>query len=397
MAGGVSEFSDELCRLMDERGVGVRELARQVPCNPGYASNLRNGRKRPSPSMAVRLDEVLDAGGTLVALAAGLFSAHAQDGAEALDEATRLRVHALAGVQLDELVSHLSDQWHGLVKTDNLLGPRHALGAVRVHLGVIDALLQAARPPARQRVLRLGARYAESAAWLNEDAGDLRAARHWTGRAMEGALEAGDRPMVAWTLFRRSQQATRSRDAAQVAGLAAAARREAEGELARPAMAAILQQEAHAHALDGAEAACHRSLDEAYDLAAAPDDPGDASSGHGSFCTHAYLDMQRGACWLTLGRPARAIAPLEAAIGALPPAYRRDRGVALSHQAAALTATGEPTEAAAAAVNALAIAQESGSGRILHMVVQIAHGLEPYSHMEKVAGLRASLAETPAL
>jgi transcriptional regulator with XRE-family HTH domain len=397
MAREVSEFSGELSRLMDERGVGVRELARQVPCNPGYVSNLRNGRKRPSPSLAERLDDVLDAGGTLVALAAGMFSAQARDGAEALDEATRLRVHALSGVQLDELVSHLSDQWHGLVKTDNLLGPRHALGAVRVHLGVIDALLQAARPAARQRVLRIGARYAESAAWLNEDAGDLRAAQYWTGRAMEWALEAGDRPMVAWTLFRRSQQVMRSRDAAQVAGLAAAARREADAELAPPGMAAILQQEAHAHALDGVEAACHRSLDDACDLAAAPDDPGDASGGHGSFCTHAYLDMQRGACWLTLGHPARAIAPLEAAIGALPPAYRRDRGVAFSHQAAALAAVCEPAEAGAAAFNALAIARESGSGRILHMVVQIANALEPYSHLEQVAGLRESLAETPAL
>jgi transcriptional regulator with XRE-family HTH domain len=393
----VSEFSDEFRRLMDERGLGVREVARQVPCNPGYASNLRNGRKRPSLSLAKRLDEVLDAGGTLVALAAGLFSAQAQDESEGLDGATRLRVHALSGVQLDELASHLSDQWHGLVKTDNLLGPRHALGGVRVHLGVIDALLKSARPPARQRVLRLGARYAESAAWLNEDAGDLRSARHWTGRAMEWALEAGDRPMVAWTLFRRSQQAARGQDAAQVAGLAAAARREADGGLAQPAMAAILQQEAHAHALDGAEAACHRTLDEAYDLAAAPDDPGDASSGHGSFCTHAYLDMQRGACWLALGCPARAIAPLEAAIGALPPAYRRDRGVALSHQAAALAAAGEPAEAAGAAVNALAIARESGSGRILHMVVQVAGVLELYSHLEQVAGLRARLTEAPAL
>jgi len=65
----VSEFSDELRRLMAERGVGVRELARQVPCNPGYVSNLRNGRKKASRQVAARLDLVLDAGGKLVALA----------------------------------------------------------------------------------------------------------------------------------------------------------------------------------------------------------------------------------------------------------------------------------------------------------------------------------------
>lgn len=41
---GMSEFSDQLRWLMAERGVGVRELARRVPCDPGYLSNLRNGK-----------------------------------------------------------------------------------------------------------------------------------------------------------------------------------------------------------------------------------------------------------------------------------------------------------------------------------------------------------------
>jgi hypothetical protein len=162
-------------------------------------------------------------------------------------------------------------------------------------------------------------------------------------------------------------------------------------------MAAILQQEARAHALDGAETDCLRTLDDARELAAAPDDPGDASSGHGTFCTPAYLEMQRGACWLTLGRPARAIAPLEAAIGSLPAVYRRDQGVALSCLATAFATLGEPAESAAAAVNGLAIARESGSGRILRMVVPLASALEPYSHLEQVADLRASLAESPAV
>jgi hypothetical protein len=40
----MSEFGNELARLMTARGVGVWELARQVPCNPGHISNLKNGR-----------------------------------------------------------------------------------------------------------------------------------------------------------------------------------------------------------------------------------------------------------------------------------------------------------------------------------------------------------------
>jgi hypothetical protein len=39
----MNEFSEYLSRVMSERSVGVRELARKVPCNPGYLSNLRKG------------------------------------------------------------------------------------------------------------------------------------------------------------------------------------------------------------------------------------------------------------------------------------------------------------------------------------------------------------------
>ena len=46
----MSDFAAELARLMAARGLGVRELARKVPCNPGHISNLRNGKARPSRS-----------------------------------------------------------------------------------------------------------------------------------------------------------------------------------------------------------------------------------------------------------------------------------------------------------------------------------------------------------
>ncbi len=63
----MDDFGGELARLMAERGLGVRELARRVPCNPGYISNLRSGRKRPGPEMADLPDKVLEAGGQLAA------------------------------------------------------------------------------------------------------------------------------------------------------------------------------------------------------------------------------------------------------------------------------------------------------------------------------------------
>jgi tetratricopeptide (TPR) repeat protein len=155
-------------------------------------------------------------------------------------------------------------------------------------------------------------------------------------------------------------------------------------------LAAIFQQEAHAYALDGAEASCLAALDQARERAASPDDPGD---GHGSFCTAAYLDMQRGRCWLRLGRPAEAREALDSAVRALPAVYRRDRGVALSALAAALAALREPGEAASVAVQALEVARDAGSERIVSMVIPVLTALAPYQHMEAVGRLREVLAD----
>jgi transcriptional regulator with XRE-family HTH domain len=43
----MSDFAAELARLMAARGLGVRELARMVPCNPSHISKLRSGKARP--------------------------------------------------------------------------------------------------------------------------------------------------------------------------------------------------------------------------------------------------------------------------------------------------------------------------------------------------------------
>lgn len=380
-----TRFGAELRRLMAERGISTRQLAGLVPCNHGYVSKLAGGTKHPSPATAARMDELLEAGGVLIE------ASHNQDSPGGAVG----RVESLNPAQVEELLTHLQDQWHALVKTDNLLGPRYALSAVTSHLEVIETTLRVARRDMRARALSLGARYAESAAWLNEDAGDLAGGRHWAGRCIEWAVEADDLLMVAWSLYRRSCQAAVDGDAAQAIGLAHAARRN-PGNLPGPMLAAIFQQEAHGHALDGAADDCARALDQARDHAASGD-PGDASSGHGSFCTPAYLDMQAGRYWLTLGQPTKALLPLQAAVDTLPTVYRRDRGVALSGLAAAFGASGEAEQAARAALAALEIARSTGSSRILTMTRAAAATLPRRDPTAAVAELREALTATPAV
>jgi transcriptional regulator with XRE-family HTH domain len=62
-------FGERVLVLAEAGGLSLRELARRVPCDASHLSKVVHGRKRPSLRVAARLDDVLDAGGELVALA----------------------------------------------------------------------------------------------------------------------------------------------------------------------------------------------------------------------------------------------------------------------------------------------------------------------------------------
>jgi hypothetical protein len=62
-------FAERVVALMEARGLSAAGTARRVSCSPGYLSNVIHGRKRPSARVAARLDDLLQAGGELAALA----------------------------------------------------------------------------------------------------------------------------------------------------------------------------------------------------------------------------------------------------------------------------------------------------------------------------------------
>ena len=67
---GMSDFGAELTRWMLARGLGVRELHRRSGYSAGYITQLRQGRRNPSPEAAGDLDDALGAGGALTSCAA---------------------------------------------------------------------------------------------------------------------------------------------------------------------------------------------------------------------------------------------------------------------------------------------------------------------------------------
>jgi hypothetical protein len=287
-----------------------------------------------------------------------------------------------SAAHLDELLAHLGNQWHALVKTDNLLGPRYAIGGVLQQLTVVEALLKATRTGLRRQVLRVGAQYAESAAWLSEEAAASAPARAWTERAMNWAYEADDPVMIAWTMYRRSQQAVACGDAAEAIRLARGARQD-ERRLTSATRAAIQVQEAAGYALGGDEKAAQALFDEAHEWAAS-DDAGDARDGHGSFCTPAYIELKRAEGWVTLGQPTRALAGFTEWLPRLPAVYLRDRAVALAWQANAHLADDGLEEAATAAHDALPIARSCGSERILRQIERVGASLRAHRRFSAV-------------
>src|SRR5215831_15265904 len=151
-------FAVRLAALMARRGMGVRALARQVPCNHALISRYLNGHQAVSPGMAARLDGLLGAGGELVALACP-----AQAGAGAGEEVAavdlaRLVTASDVGAATVERVEHAVDD---LAVAYPGTTPSVLLARTRAHLGYVTALLE------RRCTLAEHARLLVAAGWLS--------------------------------------------------------------------------------------------------------------------------------------------------------------------------------------------------------------------------------------
>jgi transcriptional regulator with XRE-family HTH domain len=65
----MTDFGDELRRLLEERGISLSAAARQAGCSKGYLSNVTHGRKPLTPRVAAGLDRALGTGGKFAAYA----------------------------------------------------------------------------------------------------------------------------------------------------------------------------------------------------------------------------------------------------------------------------------------------------------------------------------------
>ncbi len=210
----MSDFGTELARLMTARSLGVRELARMMPCNPGHISNLRNGKARPSPDLAENLDEWLEAGGTLAALAPPPAARPSQpaaiwDDSAAGDEIAALDLARRAGAsdvgkatveRLELAVDELAIAYPGTPSAD-------LLERVRGYLGYVSRLLDARSTLAEHRRLLVAGGWLSllAATALIDLHRDHAAAAHLR-TAAQMARETGHAEITAWCLETQAWQ-----------------------------------------------------------------------------------------------------------------------------------------------------------------------------------------------
>jgi transcriptional regulator with XRE-family HTH domain len=228
----MTEFGTELARLMTARSLGVRELARMVPCNPGHISNLRSGKARPSPELAATLDERLEADGTLAALApAPAPRRHAAvnwddngaaDEIAALDFARRAQMtEAGAGTveRLELAMDQLATAYPGTP-------PGELLGRVRAYLGYVGTLLDGQTTLAEhRRLLVVGGWLSLLAATTLIDLHRDHAAAAHLRTAAQLARETGHAEIAAWCLETQAWQVLTQGDYRRAVGISQAAQR----------------------------------------------------------------------------------------------------------------------------------------------------------------------------
>jgi transcriptional regulator with XRE-family HTH domain len=229
----MSDFGTELARLMAARGVGVRELARMVPCNPGHISNLRSGKARPSAELAEVLDERLEAGGSLCALVPADVRCRPQlaaiwDDSAAADEIAALELSRL--VEATEVGTGTVERLELAVDELAIAYPStpsaELYGRVRGYLGYFSRLLNARMTLAEhRRLLVVGGWMSLLAATTLIDLHRDHAAAAHLRTAAQLAREAGHAEIAAWCLETQAWQVLTAGDYQRAADISRAAQR----------------------------------------------------------------------------------------------------------------------------------------------------------------------------
>ncbi|REE97127.1 helix-turn-helix domain-containing protein [Thermomonospora umbrina] len=197
-------FGEKLRALMADHGIGLRELARSVPCDAGHLSKVSHDRKTPSVQLAARLDEILQANGELVAhREPSPGGAPDDDEWEALELARRVAASDVG----DETITALEMTVDDLASAYPRTPPAELLVRTRRHLGYVSRLMEARMTLAeRRRLVVVGGWLSLLTATSEIDLGRHSVAAARLRTAAQLAAHAGHTELLAWTLETRAWQ-----------------------------------------------------------------------------------------------------------------------------------------------------------------------------------------------
>lgn len=256
-----------------------------------------------------------------------------------------------------ELPAHWNDLLDLLGRHDEMFGPNDVLAAVWHQLGMIAEHRRIARGALRSQLLRVESRWAEFAAWLSGDAGQLRSRDVWTDRALRLAREAHYPDMVAFVSRRQSEWAAQERDGRGAVAFAETGLRVRGASAQTRSLCA--RQAALGYALGGNASPSERHIANAYTLVEDADSPAPPWAG-GFRCTANSIRHAEARCWIST-RPRKAIALYEGVLREWQRDLTRDRGVHQARLGLACAAAGEHDRAEAEGRKALAIARATKS------------------------------------
>ncbi|WP_445270373.1 helix-turn-helix domain-containing protein [Streptomyces sp. DSM 41634] len=288
-----------------------------------------------------------------------------------------------AAAYSDTPVEHLQRARRLLIDNDNLLGPRHAITAALEYIETIKDLRRDSKGVDRHALMELQTQYAEFTSWLYQDLGDFDNAQFWLDRAFQWSHTVGDGDLTSYVMARKAQLAGETRDLVDVVDLAEAAQR-----MARPRsrLAAVARTyESYGHALRGESTDSERAIDDvrnSLDRVSADPTP------WGVWLNEQYIEVHRAQGLEVLGKHAEAAEIFTSAIKSLPDSYHRDRGVYLARAAVAHSGAGSPEQAAAVGLQALTVARDTGSGRIIRELARLDKSLIPWQRQPEVADFR---------
>ena len=277
-------------------------------------------------------------------------------------------------------------------KADDLVGPRYLRAPVLVQLAMVKRFLGAAKDTkVKQELQRVGAEYSQFAWWLAHDTQDRTSAAEHFDRARMWALDADDNSLLGY-LF-----ALKSAEILTNGGTPAEAWRAAEAAL-RPefqttpgvlAFSSMWAARTLALALAGDLGHCQAKVKDAKALVKLVDPAKEPSWLY--WLSDARPALEAGVCFDLLGRQDLALPEFDAALQALPPNQKRDRGELLARKAAAHVGAGDPEQAASVAGEALQRVSETGSARNLSLLRDVAARLDKWATLPAVRDLTEQL------